>query len=173
MREVFGARRVPMSSVKSVIGHCMGAASAIEAVSCVETILTGVYPPTVGYTSPDPECDVAVVANTAGRGRADVVVNHSLAFGGYDAVLCSREAGPPPLARGVRSVKPLAITGLGVVSSLGVGWDAFRDAYAGSAGGRLRRRPPASPRAAPGAARRRGRGLRREEVRGRQGPARE
>lgn len=102
VRAVFGDRRVPISSIKSLIGHCMGAASAIEAVSCVETINSGIYPPTTGYTTVDPECDLAVVANTAGRGRADVVVNHSLAFGGYDAVVlfARPDSLPPPDARG-------------------------------------------------------------------------
>jgi 3-oxoacyl-[acyl-carrier-protein] synthase II len=88
IRGVFGERRLPISSIKSMVGHCMGAASALEAVSCVETILTGIYPPTIGYEEPDPECDVNVVANTLQRGRADVVLNNSLAFGGYDAVVC-------------------------------------------------------------------------------------
>jgi hypothetical protein len=60
---VFGERRVPLTSIKGLIGHCMGAASALEAVSCVETIGTGIYPPTAGYVTADPECDVAVVAN--------------------------------------------------------------------------------------------------------------
>jgi 3-oxoacyl-[acyl-carrier-protein] synthase II len=98
---VFGERRVPISSIKSLIGHCMGAASAIEAVSCVETIISGIYPPTTGYGSVDPECDLAVVANTAARGRADVVVNHSLAFGGYDAVVLFAKPDhlPSPAAR--------------------------------------------------------------------------
>ena len=105
VRAVFGERRVPISSIKSLIGHCMGAASAIEAVSCVETINTGLYPPTVGYVTPDPECDVAVVANAAGRGRAEVVVNHSLAFGGYDAVVLFAKPDrlPSPDARGALS----------------------------------------------------------------------
>ncbi|MBK6535241.1 MAG: beta-ketoacyl-[acyl-carrier-protein] synthase family protein [Deltaproteobacteria bacterium] len=102
VRAVFGDRRVPISSIKSIIGHCMGAASAIEAVSCVETINSGIYPPTLGYSTVDPECDVAVVANTAGRGRSDVVVNHSLAFGGYDAVVLFAKPDrlPSPEARG-------------------------------------------------------------------------
>ena len=101
VRAVFGERRVPISSIKSLIGHCMGAASAIEAVSCVETIISGIYPPTTGYGSVDPECDLAVVANTAARGRADVVVNHSLAFGGYDAVVLFAKPDhlPSPAAR--------------------------------------------------------------------------
>lgn len=102
VRAVFGDRRVPISSIKSLIGHCMGAASAIEAVSCVETLGSGIYPPTTGYVTADPECDVAVVANAAGRGRADAVVNHSLAFGGYDAVVLFAKPDhlPAPGARG-------------------------------------------------------------------------
>lgn len=98
VREVFGARRVPLTSVKSMIGHCMGASSALEAVTCVETILSGMYPPTMNYETPDPECDVEIVANVARAGAADVVLNNALAFGGYDAVLCLARPGrlPPP-----------------------------------------------------------------------------
>lgn len=102
MNAVFGGRRVPISSIKSMIGHCMGAASAIEAVSCIESVLTGVYPPTIGYETPDPECDLDVVANAPREGRADVVLNNSLAFGGYDAVVCFARVGrlsPPEVAR--------------------------------------------------------------------------
>jgi 3-oxoacyl-[acyl-carrier-protein] synthase II len=102
MREVFGARRVPISSIKSMLGHCMGAASALEAVTCVETILSGQYPPTIHYEEADPECDVAIVANTARAGKADVVLNNSLAFGGYDAVVSFARPGvlPAPSERG-------------------------------------------------------------------------
>jgi 3-oxoacyl-[acyl-carrier-protein] synthase II len=86
IREVFGGRRVPISSMKSMLGHCMGAASALEAIGCIFTLETGLYPPTIGYDTPDPECDVDVVANVARAGKSDVVVNNSLAFGGYNAV---------------------------------------------------------------------------------------
>ncbi len=103
MREVFGDRRVPISSVKSMIGHTMGAASAIEAVTCIETVLSGVYPPTIHYETPDPECDLDVVANVPRRGASDVVINNSLAFGGYDALVCFARVGrlPPPSDREV------------------------------------------------------------------------
>jgi 3-oxoacyl-[acyl-carrier-protein] synthase II len=84
---VFGARRLPVSSIKSMLGHCMGAASALEAVACVETILTGIYPPTIGYEELDPACPLEVVANHARQGKAEIVLNNSLAFGGYDAVV--------------------------------------------------------------------------------------
>ncbi len=98
MREVFGERRVPISSMKSMLGHCMGAASALEAIGCLFTLETGFYPPTIGYETPDPECDVDVVANVARSGKADIVVNNSLAFGGYNAVAVFARPGilPPP-----------------------------------------------------------------------------
>jgi 3-oxoacyl-[acyl-carrier-protein] synthase II len=96
MREIFGERRVPISSVKSMIGHCMGAASALEAVSCLDTVQSGWYPPTIHYESPDPECDLEIVANTARRGPHDVVLNNSLAFGGYDAALIFARPGVIP-----------------------------------------------------------------------------
>jgi 3-oxoacyl-[acyl-carrier-protein] synthase II len=87
LNEVFGGRRVPVSSIKSMIGHCMGAASALEAASCIETVRDGWYPPTMNYAQRDPECDIEVVANEARRGKSDVVLNNSLAFGGYDAAV--------------------------------------------------------------------------------------
>jgi 3-oxoacyl-[acyl-carrier-protein] synthase II len=98
MREVFGERRVPISSMKSMLGHCMGAASALEAIGCIFTLETGTYPPTIGYETPDPECDVDVVANVARPGKADVVINNALAFGGYNAVTLFARPGvlPPP-----------------------------------------------------------------------------
>jgi 3-oxoacyl-[acyl-carrier-protein] synthase II len=98
VRDVFGNRRVPISSMKSMLGHCMGAASALEAIGCIFTLETGLYPPTIGYETPDPECDLDVVANAARRGEADVVINNSLAFGGYNAVALFARPGvlPPP-----------------------------------------------------------------------------
>jgi 3-oxoacyl-[acyl-carrier-protein] synthase II len=101
MKQVFGARRVPLSSIKSMLGHCMGAASALEAVTCVESTLSGTYPPTINFEHPDPECDVDLVANAPRQGKADVVLNNSLAFGGYDAVVSFARLGvlPPPAER--------------------------------------------------------------------------
>lgn len=97
--EVFGKRRVPVSSMKGMLGHCMGAASALEAVACVLSVQTGVYPPTISYETPDPECDINVVANRAQSGNAELVLNNSLAFGGYDAVVTFAKPGrlPDPL----------------------------------------------------------------------------
>jgi 3-oxoacyl-[acyl-carrier-protein] synthase II len=96
VREVFGGRRVPVSSMKSMLGHCMGAASALEAIGCIFTLETGLYPPTIGYETPDPECDIEIVANVARRGKSDVVVNNSLAFGGYNSVTVFAKPGLLP-----------------------------------------------------------------------------
>jgi 3-oxoacyl-[acyl-carrier-protein] synthase II len=96
IHEVFGGRRVPVTSIKSMLGHCMGAASALEAVSCVLSLETGVLPPTINYDTPDPECDVDVVANEARTAELQVVLNNSLAFGGYDAVLAFARPGVLP-----------------------------------------------------------------------------
>jgi 3-oxoacyl-[acyl-carrier-protein] synthase II len=103
VKQVFGDRSVPVTSLKSMIGHCMGAASALEAVACVMTIQTGVYPPTVSFETPDPECPVNLVANTAASGKADIVLNNSLAFGGYDAVVAFARPGVLPPPRPTRS----------------------------------------------------------------------
>ncbi len=96
MREVFGERNVPISSIKSSIGHCMGAASALESVACIMTIQTNIYPPTLGYDTPDPECEVNLIHTKPQTGKADVVLNNALAFGGYDAVVCFAKAGRLP-----------------------------------------------------------------------------
>jgi 3-oxoacyl-[acyl-carrier-protein] synthase II len=106
MKDVFGDRRVPISSVKSLLGHCMGAASALEAIACVMTLETGIYPPTIGYETPDPDCDVNVVANVSRTGKHDVVLNNSLAFGGYNAVTCFARPDvlPPPVRRRAQSI---------------------------------------------------------------------
>ncbi|MET0390304.1 MAG: beta-ketoacyl-[acyl-carrier-protein] synthase family protein [Polyangiales bacterium] len=111
--DVFGGRRVPVSSMKGMLGHCMGAASALEAVACVLTVQTGVYPPTVAYETPDPECDINLVANQAQTGRADIVLNNSLAFAGYDAVVAFAKPGrlPDPAARSFRSGTPASLSG--------------------------------------------------------------
>ena len=98
IHDVFGERRLPISSMKSMLGHCMGAASALEAIGCIFTLENGIYPPTIGYETPDPECHLNVVANVAQRGKGEIVINNSLAFGGYNAVTVLAKPGvlPPP-----------------------------------------------------------------------------
>jgi 3-oxoacyl-[acyl-carrier-protein] synthase II len=106
IHEIFGSRRVPVSSIKGMLGHSIGASSALGAVACVMTIQTGVYPPTIAYETPDHECDVDVVANVARRGKADIILNNALAFGGYNAVTCFARPGVLPPPRFARETRP-------------------------------------------------------------------
>jgi 3-oxoacyl-[acyl-carrier-protein] synthase II len=82
------AARVPISSIKSMLGHTMGAASAIEAAACALAIHTGMVPPTINYEEPDPDCDLDCVPNQARETHPKVVLNNAYAFGGNNASLC-------------------------------------------------------------------------------------
>ena len=85
IRAVFGSRRVPVSSIKALTGHTMGAASAIEAVACVLAVRDGILPPTWNFQEPDPECDLDIIPNSPRKTQPDVVLNNSYAFGGNNA----------------------------------------------------------------------------------------
>ncbi len=89
LRTVLGERagRVPVSSVKSMIGHTMGAASAIESVVCCLALRDGIVPPTINYESPDPDCPIDCVPNAARPLALRAVMNSSFAFGGNNAVV--------------------------------------------------------------------------------------
>ncbi|MCH7652973.1 MAG: beta-ketoacyl-ACP synthase II, partial [Chloroflexi bacterium] len=84
IKKVFGdqAYRVPISSSKSMIGHTLGGAGAIEAVACVESIRHNEIHPTINYENPDPECDLDYVPNVSRRQRVDTVLSNSFGFGG-------------------------------------------------------------------------------------------
>jgi 3-oxoacyl-[acyl-carrier-protein] synthase II len=92
LRRVFGERtpRVPVSSVKSMLGHTMGAASAIEAVVCSLAVRDGVVPPTLHYEEPDPECELDVVPHQARALPVTVAMNNAYAFGGNNASVLFR-----------------------------------------------------------------------------------
>lgn len=92
---VFGpSPRVPISSVKSMIGHTMGAASAIEAAVCSLAIHTGRIPPTANFTEPDPECALDCVPNEARELAVEVAMNNAYAFGGNNASVLFRRCRP-------------------------------------------------------------------------------
>ena len=92
LRLVFGERaaRIPVTSVKSMIGHCLGAAGALEAATLALAISRGVVPPTIHHDRTDPECALDVVANTPRELPIACGISTSLAFGGNDAVLVMR-----------------------------------------------------------------------------------
>src|ERR1043165_7337880 len=91
-KKVFGdlAKRIPISSIKSMIGHSFGAASAIEAAACSLIIEEGMIPPTINYREPDPECDLDYVPNEAREHKVDALLSNAYAFGGNCAVLALR-----------------------------------------------------------------------------------
>ncbi len=79
------APKVKVSSIKSMIGHTMGAASAIEAVACALAIDTGIIPPTINHETPDPECNLDIVPNQARTTAVSVALNNAYAFGGNNS----------------------------------------------------------------------------------------
>ncbi|MBI5416055.1 MAG: beta-ketoacyl-[acyl-carrier-protein] synthase II, partial [Candidatus Omnitrophica bacterium] len=87
VKKVFAeyARKVPMSSTKSMTGHLLGAAGGVEFAASVLAIRDGIIPPTINYETPDPACDLDYVPNTARRARVDVAMSNSLGFGGHNA----------------------------------------------------------------------------------------
>jgi len=87
IRQVFGRRPPPTISTKSMIGHAMGAASALSAIACGLAITHRFIPPTINHGVTDPECDLDCVPNTARAAELRVVQNNALAFGGNNAVL--------------------------------------------------------------------------------------
>ncbi len=93
IKAIFGdeARRVKMSSTKSMTGHLLGAAGAIEAVICALAIRDGVFPPTINYVTPDPECDLDIVPNIVQKGEVRAALSSSLGFGGHNGVLAFKK----------------------------------------------------------------------------------
>ena len=82
-----GARQVPVSSTKSMTGHAIGAAGALEAVACIMALNANVIPPTINLDTPDPACDLDYVPHHAREKELNVVMSNSFAFGGQNSVL--------------------------------------------------------------------------------------
>jgi 3-oxoacyl-[acyl-carrier-protein] synthase II len=89
IKTAFGdyAYKVPISSTKSMTGHLIGCAGALEPAICIMTILNGIIPPTINYDNPDPECDLDYVPNTARPAEVTTALTNSFGFGGHNSVL--------------------------------------------------------------------------------------
>lgn len=89
IKTIFGehAYQIPVSSTKSMTGHLLGAAGAIEAVACVKVLQENILPPTINYTTPDPECDLDYVPNQPRRVETRHVMSNSFGFGGHNATI--------------------------------------------------------------------------------------
>ncbi|KMM38907.1 beta-ketoacyl-ACP synthase II [Guptibacillus hwajinpoensis] len=89
IKSVFGehAYKLAVSSTKSMTGHLLGAAGAVEGVFCAKVLEEGILPPTINYETPDPDCDLDYVPNTARKAEVNAVMNNSLGFGGHNATL--------------------------------------------------------------------------------------
>jgi len=93
LRTVFGEAMPPVSSTKSMTGHLLGAAGAVEAVACLLAIRDGVIPPNINYETPDPECVLNLVANQAREARVAFAMSNSLGFGGHNASIIFKNYG--------------------------------------------------------------------------------
>ncbi|MCI0476660.1 MAG: beta-ketoacyl-[acyl-carrier-protein] synthase II, partial [Anaerolineales bacterium] len=89
IKTVFGERayKIPISSTKSMVGHLLGAAGAVEAVATIKTIETGWIHPTINYEYPDPVCDLDYVPNKARQANVRVAMSNSFGFGGHNAII--------------------------------------------------------------------------------------
>lgn len=96
IKKVFGehAKNVPVSSIKSMMGHLIAAAGAVEMITCVLAIRDNVLPPTMNLENPDPECDLDYVPNKARPAKVDVAMSNSFGFGGQnDTIIVKRWVG--------------------------------------------------------------------------------
>ena len=89
IKKVFGkdAKNVSISSTKSMTGHLLGAAGAIEAITCINTLNNGIIPPTINYINPDPECDLDYTPNEAFKKDINISMSNSFGFGGHNSVV--------------------------------------------------------------------------------------
>jgi 3-oxoacyl-[acyl-carrier-protein] synthase II len=89
VKEVFGdhAYKLAISSTKSMTGHLLGAAGGVEAIFAVLAMRDSILPPTINYETPDPECDLDYVPNTARQKEIKAVMSNSLGFGGHNATI--------------------------------------------------------------------------------------
>jgi len=88
------AKTIPVSSIKSMTGHLLGAAGGVEFIACVKSVMDDIVPPTTNYETPDPECDLDYVPNTARKLTVNFALSNSLGFGGHNATVIIKKYKP-------------------------------------------------------------------------------
>jgi 3-oxoacyl-(acyl-carrier-protein) synthase len=93
IKSTFGehAKKIAVSSTKGATGHMLGAAGAVEMAVCAMAIKHNIVPPTINYTTPDPECDLDYVPNTAREMTVNAIVNNSFGFGGHNSTIAAKK----------------------------------------------------------------------------------
>jgi 3-oxoacyl-[acyl-carrier-protein] synthase II len=93
IKKVFGkkAYQIPLSSIKSMTGHMLGAAGALEILVCCKVVSEDIIPPTINYETPDPDCDLDYVPNKARTGNFSTVISNSFGFGGHNSVIAIKK----------------------------------------------------------------------------------
>jgi 3-oxoacyl-[acyl-carrier-protein] synthase II len=93
IKTVFGdyAYKVPVSSTKSMTGHLLGAAGAVEAIACTKALQGSIIPPTINYEFPDPNCDLDYVPNVARKAELEIAISNSFGFGGHNATIVMKK----------------------------------------------------------------------------------
>lgn len=109
------AEHTPLSSTKSMIGHLLGAAAAVEGIATVLALRDQIAPPTANFTEPDPRCGLDPVAGTARPMRIDVALSNNFAFGGANATVAFGRPGWPAATPATRRLDEVVVTGVGVV----------------------------------------------------------
>ena len=101
LRNIFGddAGKLQISSIKSMLGHMIGAACAVEMSTCCLGLTRGVLPPTINYDTPDPECTLNYIPNKAITRDVKFAINNSFGFGGHNVSLVARKVEDPDLMR--------------------------------------------------------------------------
>lgn len=93
IKKLFGdhAYKLAVSSIKSMVGHMLGAAGAIEAIATAKALCEGIIPPTINYETPDPECDLDYVPNESRKSEVKIALSNSFGFGGHNAVIALKK----------------------------------------------------------------------------------
>ncbi|WP_051016932.1 beta-ketoacyl-[acyl-carrier-protein] synthase family protein [Nocardia cyriacigeorgica] len=131
VRRAFGpaAEKIALTSVKSMIGHLLGAAGAVEGIATVLALRDQIAPPTAGFTGPDPKCGLDAVPNTARPLPMDVAMSNNFAFAGANATVVFGREGRPASPVPEPPIDRVVITGLGIILPGGTTAGALFDTY--------------------------------------------